>query len=198
MKNLVSQMVLAPTARPCREQMAWPKGIRQYRRQYRTANNFSHCCGSGSGRSANNWPSKSGSCIKMYKKFNILWYLMISSFLTTSVVYITTKMSRSDPRSVIQDYGSKDPDPKEIFTDPQHWFQRHFSRILHILTQSIQFVWGGGWEEGSPLQVSSVNSTNINSDVCNPKTCACPSKEHNLRKRGPQKNWTHNSAQITP
>ncbi len=23
--------------------------------------------------------------------------------------------------SVIQDYGSKDPDPKEIFTDLQHW-----------------------------------------------------------------------------
>jgi hypothetical protein len=26
------------------------------------------------------------------------------------------------PGSVIQDYGSKDPDPKEILTDPQHCF----------------------------------------------------------------------------
>ncbi len=24
-------------------------------------------------------------------------------------------------RSIIQDYGSADPDPKDIFTDPQHW-----------------------------------------------------------------------------
>jgi hypothetical protein len=23
--------------------------------------------------------------------------------------------------SIIQDYGSTDPDPQEIFTDPQHW-----------------------------------------------------------------------------
>ncbi len=26
------------------------------------------------------------------------------------------------PGSVVQDYGSADPDPKEIFTDPQYWF----------------------------------------------------------------------------
>jgi hypothetical protein len=44
-----------------------------------------------------------------------------------------TKMSRSGSvitsiwpsgsGSAIQDYGSADPNPKEIFMDPQHWIQ---------------------------------------------------------------------------
>jgi hypothetical protein len=35
--------------------------------------------------------------------------------------------------SVIQDYGSADPDPKELFTDPQHCFPYSFDLMLDII-----------------------------------------------------------------
>ncbi len=56
---------------------------------------------------------------------------MVKIHLPPEKFSITTIISRLDPegfifywppgsRSIIQDYGSANPDPKEIFTDPQH------------------------------------------------------------------------------
>jgi hypothetical protein len=57
-------------------------------------------------------------------KFSILYFIMIY-FLFDKKSFSVHKMKNvkvgsGSADSVIHDYGSTDPDPKEIFTDPQH------------------------------------------------------------------------------
>jgi hypothetical protein len=103
--------------------------------------NINQCCGSGFGsRGAIYCYHRSGSgslqLIKIQRNFkkssiicNILSYTM---YLTTYFFSVTTKKVQEDPDpagaliywpsgSVLQNYGSADPDPKEKFLDPQNW-----------------------------------------------------------------------------